>query len=212
MLDKLRVWTTSMVFMRSQGPQLLPACKVLSRGIMISSALVPVFVTEAPFEYRLSLGAFTLSFLVFQCIYWRDVVHNLIISLIVVILPLAALYPFPGIPMTFVVLRIPLLLALLSVIAVQIGHITRINNQEAALTQPLRRRISTWLSECDWSVLKDIQGGPGTVKCSKHSSDMSLPSDPLPSPPSEWDSTTRRWFLPDRMSPEASTRGEAGQL
>lgn len=93
MLDKLRVWTTSMVFMRSQGPQLLPACKVLSRGIMISSALVPVFVTEAPFEYRLwvgtarpamtftdteasrSLGAFTLSFLVFQCIYWRDVVQ-----------------------------------------------------------------------------------------------------------------------------------------
>ena len=130
-------------------------------------------------------------------------------SLIVVILPLATLYPFPGVSTAFIVLRIPLLLALLSVIAVQIGHFTRINNQEATLTQPLGPRTSSWPPEY---VLQDIWGGAETVQYSDHPSDISLSSDPLPSLPSEWDSQTRGCFLHDLVGLEGSTQEEADQL
>lgn len=53
MLDILRVGSTFVAFLGPWWPRLLAACKVLSRGVMISSALVPVFVSGAAFEYRL---------------------------------------------------------------------------------------------------------------------------------------------------------------
>lgn len=117
------------------------------------------------------------------------------IALAVVILPLSTFYPFPGISLSFVVLRVPLLLAMLSVIAVAIGHFPRINSQETTLPQPLRRSIPSWISECN--ALGHIQGGPGTMEYSERSTDISLTTNSLSSLPSEWDSQTRRWFPHD---------------
>lgn len=106
------------------------------------------------------------------------------LSLAAVILPLATLYPFPGISLSFVVLRIPLLLALLSVIAVELGHFVRIHNQEATLTQPIRRSISSWLSECN--LVWEHMGGPETLEPYRgHSTDISLSPTSLSSLPGE---------------------------
>ncbi|KAK7989981.1 Glucose-induced degradation protein 4-like protein [Apiospora arundinis] len=96
--------------------------KVLCWSGMGVSALGPLFSMEGPEYFRAVLIIFSISFSVCLALFWTEIKRNLLPTVIIMLFAIASWYPFTGITLQFVFLRIPLFLTLASIFAVGYGR------------------------------------------------------------------------------------------
>ncbi|KAK8140060.1 hypothetical protein PG984_000126 [Apiospora sp. TS-2023a] len=98
--------------------------KIFSQSGMAVSALIPVFIMkEGPKYYWAVLVIFSISFLVYATMFWREIARNLKIPLILVLLTAGISYPFPGASFEFLLLRVPAFLMVASISAVEFDRL-----------------------------------------------------------------------------------------
>ncbi|KAI1501803.1 hypothetical protein F5X99DRAFT_192313 [Biscogniauxia marginata] len=207
----------------SKFPGIINLVEVISLGFMMGTALVfPNIKYTGPFYHYLTIGIFSVSFLVHNLLHWRVVTRLFCPVLVMVSTSVGLFFFWTDIPVVFFLDRIPLLAMFTSLVALGLDKYRDLIAQYLLRTQPSTARPGqptygrTLPGMPDTRTHLDIkENNPdrtlafmqGAEKglphpLSERSSDLSLQAGELESLPSSWDHWTRGFFV------DSPTRGD----